>query len=222
MEPRAPPPPSAAAPPTLASTATTPLGTPFPAIVAFCDDQAEVAVAISEQAGMILTPTQDRFVDQLVANSAEVALIDAAIAPNPLTSFLGGLHRQFPQLRIVLLGAAQLREALRGQIADGTVFGFAQQPVSAERLKLLLLAALRAGPPEATPAVRSAAGTVEAAAAAEAASIAARAPPEAPPATVSAAVRPRWFWPLLLCLTTLGAMVVGWYASSFAQRHLLP
>jgi hypothetical protein len=239
MEPRAPLPPSAAAPPPLARPAGAPLATPFPAIVAFSEELSplqQVAAAIGEQAGMIFTPAQDRFVDQLVANSAEVALIDATIAPNALTSFLGGLHHQFPQLRIVLLGAAQLQEALRGQIADGTVFGFAQQPVSAERLKLLLLAALRAAPPEASPAMRGAAagpadaagGTDVAATAgaahwAGAATLPGAAGPGATATMIPASVRPRWLWPLLLCLTTLAAMIVGWYASSFAsQRHLLP
>lgn len=32
--------------------------------------------------------------------------------------------------------------------------------------------------------------------------------------------RPRWWWPLVLGLTTLLAMVVGWYATSLASRWL--
>ncbi len=48
-------------------------------------------------------------------------------------------------------------------------------------------------------------------------------PGEAPGNLVSSRPAPRWLWPLLLTLTALGSMVVGWYASSFAsQRHLLP
>jgi hypothetical protein len=123
---------------------------------------------------------------------------------------------------MLVLGAAQLHEELRGRIADGTVFRFAHKPASAERLKLLLLAALRTRPVEAPspPTLGRMAGVTGGLAggltgnADEAAATLMDAP---------GSPGPRWLWPLLLSLTALGAMVVGWYASSVAsQRHLLP
>jgi hypothetical protein len=237
MEPRAPPPNSAAAPRALippavappfalpviptdiappdfvpcaaVSPAAAPLAPPIPTVVALCEDQAllqAATAAVGRQAMLVSSPTQDRFVDQLVANGAEIAVIDMAIAPNMTTSFLISLRLQFPQLRLLVVGTVELHEELRGQIADGTVFRFALKPVSAQRLKLLLAAALRARPPQTPP---SAGETVDESGKAL--------------ATIARGARPRWLWPLLLCCTTLGAMVAGWYASSLAsQWHLLP
>ncbi len=250
MEPRAPLPNSAAAPRALVppavvfpSPGTAPLATPVPTIVTLCEDQAllqAVTVAAAEQAAVINSPTPDRFIDQLVANGAEVAVIDGTTAPIVMTSFLTGLRRQFPQLRVLVAGTAMLYEELRAQIADGTVFRFAHKPTSAKRLKLLLMAALGAHP----PAPPAADGVTARAAVPSAAPATATAPGADPGATDTASAtgavgesadetreaiaaaprtRPRWLWPLLLCLVTCAAMLVGWYASSLASRwRLLP
>lgn len=183
-----------------------PLAVNVPAIVALSEDHTllqALTVAVIEQAAVVTAPSADRFVDQLVANGAEVALIDAASAPNPIAGFLRGLRGQLPQLRLIVVGRASLQQELRGQLADDAVFRYAHKPASVQRLKLIVSAALRAGRPDAPPGeLVPAAGTGPASRA------------DAPP---------HWLWPLLLSLLALGAMVVGWYASSFAsQRHLLP
>src|SRR5580658_9420412 len=115
------------------------------AIVALSEDplllEALTAAAIG-QAAVCTSPSADRFADQLVANAAAVALIDAAVAPAPLDEFIANVHRQFPQLLVLLAGPALLQNQFAAQLADGTIFRFAHKPASAQRLKLFVDAAL--------------------------------------------------------------------------------
>jgi TonB family protein len=120
-------------------------GRPSLAIVALSEDplllEALTAAAIG-QAAVCTSPSADRFADQLVANAAAVALIDAAVAPAPLDEFIANVHRQFPQLLVLLAGPALLQNQFAAQLADGTIFRFAHKPASAQRLKLFVDAAL--------------------------------------------------------------------------------
>src|SRR5581483_10492023 len=95
-----------------------------------------------EQAPIVTSSSIDRFIDQLAANNASVALIDAASAPSPAGAFTQRLRQQFPQLLIVLTGSSALQTELSGQIAAGTIFRFAPKPAAAQRLKIFLNAAL--------------------------------------------------------------------------------
>jgi TonB family protein len=146
MNPRATPPDPDATEP-LASAEPAPRGAARPAlaIVALSEDpmllQALTQAAAGE-ATVVTSPSADRFADQLVANGAPVALIDAAVAPAPLDDFLATVHRQFPQLLLLLSGPAVLQTQFAAQLADGTVFRFAHKPASAQRLKLFIDAAL--------------------------------------------------------------------------------
>jgi TonB family protein len=115
------------------------------AIVALSEDPLlleALTLAAIDRAAVVTSPSADRFADQLVANAAAVALIDAAVAPAPLDAFIATVHRQFPQLLLLLAGPASLQNQFSAQIADGTVFRFAHKPVSAQRLKLFVDAAL--------------------------------------------------------------------------------
>jgi TonB family protein len=115
------------------------------AIVALSEDPLlleALTVAAIEQAAVVTSPSADRFADQLVANAAAVALIDAAAAPAPLDEFIANVHRQFPQLLLLLAGPALLQNQFAAQLADGTLFRFAHKPASAQRLKLFVDAAL--------------------------------------------------------------------------------
>lgn len=181
-----------------------------PAVVALSEDHPllqSLTEAVIERIAVVTCPSADRFVDQLVANSAEIALIDAAIAPKPLDVFLLALRRQFPQLQLIVVGAASLQPQLAPQISDGTLFRFAPKPASAERLKVLLFAALRrreqelaelAGPDFAIH------------------------PAERRGAVAGSPRARRWRWVLLLTVTAAAAAVAGWFASAYASRHLLP
>jgi TonB family protein len=145
MKPRAAPPAPAAAgraasPALAAGTIRAPLS-----IVALSEDPMlleALTLAAVDQATVVSSPSADRFADQLVANTAAVALIDAAVAPVPLDSFIATLHQQFPQMLLLLAGPALLQNQFSAQIADGTVFRFAHKPASAQRLKLFVDAAL--------------------------------------------------------------------------------
>jgi TonB family protein len=115
------------------------------AIVALSEDPMlleALTMAAIDQAAVVTSPSADRFADQLVANAAAVALIDAAAAPAPLDEFVANVHRQFPQLLLLLAGPALLQNQFAAQIADGTIFRFAHKPASAQRLKLFVDAAL--------------------------------------------------------------------------------
>jgi protein TonB len=115
------------------------------AIVALSEDPLlleALTLAAIDQAAVVTSPSADRFADQLVANAAAVALIDAAAAPTPLDGFIATLHQQFPQLLLLLAGPASLQNQFAAQIADGTIFRYVHKPASAQRLKLFVDAAL--------------------------------------------------------------------------------
>jgi len=145
MKPRAAPPAPAAAgraasPADAAGAIAAPLS-----IVALSEDPMlleALTLATVDQATVVSAPSADRFADQLVANTAAVALIDAAVAPLPLDSFIATVHQQFPQMLLLLAGPASLQIQFSAQIADGTIFRFAHKPASAQRLKLFVDAAL--------------------------------------------------------------------------------
>jgi TonB family protein len=99
-------------------------------------------LAAVDEASVVSAPSADRFADQLVSNSAAVALIDAAVAPAPLDGFIASVHQQFPQMLLLLAGPASLQNQFAAQLADGTIFRFAHKPASAQRLKLFVDAAL--------------------------------------------------------------------------------
>jgi TonB family protein len=145
MKPRAAPPAPAAAgraasPAVAADAIRAPLS-----IVALSEDPMlleALTLAAVDQASVVSAPSADRFADQLVANTAAVALIDAAVAPVPLDGFIATVHQQFPQMLLLLAGPASLQNQFSAQIADGTIFRFAHKPASAQRLKLFVDAAL--------------------------------------------------------------------------------
>jgi TonB family protein len=114
-------------------------------IVALSEDPMlleALMLAAVDEASVVSAPSADRFADQLVSNSAAVALIDAAVAPAPLDGFIASVHQQFPQMLLLLAGPASLQNQFAAQLADGTIFRFAHKPASAQRLKLFVDAAL--------------------------------------------------------------------------------
>ncbi len=117
-------------------------------IVALSDDplllEALAGLSVAGT-GVMSSPSSDRFIDQLVANSAGagIAIIDAASVSSSLKSFLATLHEQFPQLLVMLTGPAHLQAQFEEQITDGTIFRFVHRPASSQRLRLFIDAALR-------------------------------------------------------------------------------
>ena len=223
MKPRAPLPISAAAEPAAPTVPIAPIAraapsaAASPAIVALSEDHTllqALTLAVIERSAVVTSPSVDRFIDQLVSNSAEVALVDAATAPSPLGAFIMTLRRQFPQLLVVLAGSAPLQSELSALIADGSIFRFAHKPASAKRLGLFVTAALQSA---ALNRHRASSRTARAAVA----------PVEQHAAAArthrTGAARPPWMWPLVLAVTALGALAIGWFASGYVpHRHPLP
>src|SRR5665213_3600798 len=116
------------------------------AIIGLSDDplllEALSGAAVSGSS-IITCPTADRFVDQLVANAAGIALIDASSLAVPLSGFIATVREQFPQLLLIVAGPAHLQAQLSAQLDDGTIFRFVHKPASSQRLTLFLEAALR-------------------------------------------------------------------------------
>jgi hypothetical protein len=130
-----------------------PQAKPASTIVALSDDPVLLEAlegAAQAHAAVIISPSADRFVDQLVANAASVAVIDASSVPPPLKPFIAVLREQFPHLLLILAGPAQLQHQFTAQIDDGTIFRFAHKPASSQRLKLFIDAALRSQQPAPT------------------------------------------------------------------------
>jgi hypothetical protein len=163
-------------------------------IVAIADDPG-LLEALTRAGGerdlVITSPTADRFVDQLVANAAAVAVIDAGCAPQPLEGFIERIHAQFPQLLLILAGSAPLQAAYKTRLVDGTLFRFAHKPTSAQRMQLFIAAARRH---------------------LESGGAGAHHPPGAPPALPQAARPARPLRPALLGALLLGALLgLGWW-----------
>jgi TonB family protein len=120
-----------------------------------------VAAAALDQATVIVSPSPDRFIDQVMATESGLAVIDAACVPTDLAPFLDSVHRQFPQLQLLLAAPGNVQHQISAQIADGTVFRFVHKPASAQRLKLFMDAALRARQTRITEEILIAAATSE-------------------------------------------------------------
>ena len=71
-----------------------------------------------------------------------VALIDAAAATSPITSLTERLKAQFPDLVLVVAGGTEDQGALTPQITRGTVYRFLHKPLSEQRVKLFVAAAV--------------------------------------------------------------------------------
>jgi TonB family protein len=129
---------AAAAPATAAMAA--------PAIIGLSDDPLlleALSGAALTGSSVITCPTADRFIDQLVANAAGIALIDASSVAAPLSGFIATVREQFPQLLLIVAGPAHLQAQLSAQLDSGDIFRFVHKPASSQRLKLFLDAAVR-------------------------------------------------------------------------------
>jgi protein TonB len=156
--------------------------------------------------GVLSSPSSDRFIDQLVANSAGagIAIIDAGSITTGIRSFLATLREQFPQLLVMLTGPAHLQAQFEAQIADGTIFRFVHKPASTQRLRLFIEAAARKlATPDPSQAPRSAAAPLP-----HPVPASAPAPRSAP--LPPAGERPRGFPPAFLALGLVILGAAGW------------
>jgi TonB family protein len=92
--------------------------------------------------------------DLLVASQAAVLFIDAALAQEETPALVDNLHEQFPDFPIVVTGRRDDEMQLGERISAGAVFRFLHKPVSAERVRNFIDAAVRRSaeqPPRAAP-----------------------------------------------------------------------
>lgn len=80
---------------------------------------------------------------QLVSGKAGAVLIDSAAVHEPIDVFADRLKKQFPDLVLVVAGGPDDQTRLSKQITSGVVYRFLHRPVSEQRIRLFLEAALR-------------------------------------------------------------------------------
>ena len=117
-----------------------------PVVVALADDP-EVLDALEEALGrtvqLIVAPSPERFADQLLANPAQLALLDCAAAGTELGPMITVLRRKFPAMTLVVSGNGREQHGVAPQLENGSVYRFVNKPVSATRLKMVIEAALQ-------------------------------------------------------------------------------
>lgn len=86
---------------------------------------------------------ESELAEAVVSGKCGVALIDAATVPGPIAELTVRLRQQFPDLVLVVAGGAEHQGGLAAQITSGDVYRFLHKPVSAQRVRLFIEAALR-------------------------------------------------------------------------------
>ena len=87
--------------------------------------------------------TEDELAEQILDARCGVALIDIAAVTDSPAELTRRLRQQFPDLVLVVAGLAEHQAALAAQIASGEIYRFLHKPVSAQRVRLFIEAALR-------------------------------------------------------------------------------
>jgi protein TonB len=158
-----------------------------------------VEQVVSADHAISICQGEGELADLVLSSSCGVALIDAAAVTSRLDELATRLRQQFPDLVLVVAGDAGHQGMLAAQIAGSEVYRFLHKPVSAQRVRLFVDAALRRHDEEhALLALTPAPGTSSAA-----------------PAAATSGARPggsaRWLPFALAGLAALGA-VGGWLA----------
>jgi TonB family protein len=73
--------------------------------------------------------------DLMVASGNAVLLIDAALADHDTKSMVTRVHKQFPELAIIVAGRRDDEHDLAPLVSEGVIFRFLHKPASAERIR---------------------------------------------------------------------------------------
>jgi TonB family protein len=92
---------------------------------------------------LLTVATETELAAQLVNGRAGAVLIDGAALQEPIDTFTERLKKQFPDLVLVVAGGPEDQSRLSKQITNGVVYRFLHRPVSEQRIRLFLEAALR-------------------------------------------------------------------------------
>jgi len=99
-------------------------------------------VVTSDHAITICTG-ESELAECVMSGRCGAALIDAAAVPGSIAELTSRLRQQFPDLVLVVAGGAEHQGQLAAQITSGDVYRFLHKPVSAQRVRLFVEAALR-------------------------------------------------------------------------------
>ena len=88
-------------------------------------------------------PTSDKVSDLLVAGEVGILVLDVTALNEPASIFVGQIKRQFPDLVVVVAGNRDSEIELAGLISAGIVYRFIHKPMSPNRARLFVEAAVR-------------------------------------------------------------------------------
>jgi protein TonB len=98
---------------------------------------------LTAERDLVVVRSEIELGEQLVTTRAAVALIDAAAAATPLAQLTEHLRREFPDLVLVVAGDGAAQHAVSAQVTSGAIYRFLHKPVSEQRVKLFVEAAMR-------------------------------------------------------------------------------
>jgi protein TonB len=88
-------------------------------------------------------PSADQVSDLLVAGQVGILVLDVQSQPDAAAAFVAHIKRQFPDLVILVAGTRDTEASLARLISDGSIHRFLHKPVSPERAKLFVEAAVK-------------------------------------------------------------------------------
>jgi protein TonB len=117
-------------------------------LVLLANDESLIEALVSVVPPDSLTVVADEaaLAGQLVGGQAGVAFIDCLSAdsqPGRTAQLTRRLHQQLPDVVLIVAGDGAAQSEVAALVADGTIYRFVHKPVSAQRLKLFVDAAVR-------------------------------------------------------------------------------
>jgi TonB family protein len=114
--------------------------------VAFVTADADLAAAVRRAVpslSIMIAATPTALADLLLSSSCVVLIVDVAALGSNAVSVLNHLAKQFPDIPVVAVGTRQDESLVAGLISSGQVYRFLHRPISPERTRNFLDAALR-------------------------------------------------------------------------------
>lgn len=99
--------------------------------------------AVSGSRRLWHVPSADNVSNLIVAGAVGIVVLDARVLDDATGLFIVQIKHQFPDLVVVVAGKREHESALAGHITLGTVYRFIHQPLSPERAKLFVDAAVK-------------------------------------------------------------------------------
>ena len=114
--------------------------------VAFVTADADLAAAVRHAApslSIMIAATPTALADLLLSSSCVVLIVDVAALGSTAVPVLTHLAKQFPDIPVVAVGTRQDESVVASLISTGQVYRFLHRPISPERTRNFLDAALR-------------------------------------------------------------------------------